>query len=211
MADGWAVTSTCIGGAVVLAFALYSRAGEAHAQQGASPAVAFERQVKPILAANCLECHSAEKRKGGLSLAAYADVLDGGRSGAVVRPGHAGTSLILSRVKGEPALGDRMPLEKPPLTDAEVGTLGRWIDQGARQTPSSPPAPAPWESPLALTAPAVPAAVWPAWNRPADRLVAAYLSKAGVPQPTLVTDAAFARRAYLDSDRRRPREPPPPR
>jgi hypothetical protein len=192
------VTATLMGGAAVLAVALCSRAGEARAQQGASPAVDFEQQVKPILAANCLECHSAEKRKGGLSLAAYADVLDGGRSGAVVRPGHAGSSLILSRLKGEPALGDRMPLEKPPLTDADIATLGQWIDQGARQTPSSPPAPAPWEGPLALTAPAVPARVWAVWNRPADRLVAAYLSKAGVPQPALVTDAGFARRAYLD-------------
>ena len=49
----------------------------------------FDKQVKPILEEYCLECHSADKRKGGLSLAAYTDVLDGGRSGAVVRPGHA--------------------------------------------------------------------------------------------------------------------------
>ena len=40
--------------------------------------------------------------------------------------------------------------------------------------------------------------MWASWNRPADRLVAAYLAKARVPQPALVTDAAFARRAYLD-------------
>src|SRR5919197_4927620 len=59
--------------------------------QSAATMVDYERQVKPIFEASCLECHSEYKRKGGLSLASYADVLDGGRSGAVVRPGHAST------------------------------------------------------------------------------------------------------------------------
>ena len=202
MAGSSAAASTVLAGAIVFAIALYSRVGEAQAQRSApalpAPTVDFDQQVKPILAANCLECHSAEKRKGGLSLATYEDVLDGGRSGAVVRPGHAGSSLLLSRVNGDPDVGDQMPLEKTPLTDAEIATVRLWVHQGARLTPSSPPAPAPWEAPLGLHAPAIPAQVWAAWNRPADRLVAAYLSKAGVPQPTLVTGAAFARRAYLD-------------
>ncbi len=226
--ERWTATSTVIVGGIVLAVSLYSRAGEAQAPQSAGPSAAtesapptriqaapvptasaqgrasastaptvdFEKQIKPILEANCLECHSADKRKGGLSLAAYTDVLDGGRSGAVVRPGHAANSLLLARVKGE--VGDQMPLDELPLSDAEIATLRQWVDQGARLTPSSPPAPAPWEAPLALTAPAVPAAVWASWNRPADRLVAAYLSKAKVPEPRLTTDASFARRAYLD-------------
>ena len=43
--------------------------------------VDFERQVQPIIADHCLECHSQDKRKGGLSLATYADVLEGGRNG----------------------------------------------------------------------------------------------------------------------------------
>ena len=42
----------------------------------------FNSQVHGILAARCLVCHSQEKRSGGLSLATYQDVLNGGRSGA---------------------------------------------------------------------------------------------------------------------------------
>ena len=95
--ERWTATTTVVVGVVVLALALYTRAGEALATQAApvqrtavpSPPVDFASQIKPILEANCLECHSADKRKGGLSLAAYTDVLDGGRSGAVVRPGQA--------------------------------------------------------------------------------------------------------------------------
>ena len=218
----WAATSAISAGALVLTVAVLGRAGEAQAPQpvapsgarqgappapitaasaprpvpAAAPTVDYERHVLPILKANCLDCHNAEKRKGGLSLADYADVLDGGRSGAVVRPGDAGRSLLLARVTGE--VGDQMPLDGLPLTDDDVATLRQWVDQGARRTTSSAPAPAPWEATLALAAPAVPAAVWAPWNRPADRLVAAYLAKANVPQPRLITDAAFARRAYLD-------------
>jgi len=202
--ERWTATFTVVVGVAMLAVALYARAGEALATQAApaqraavpSPPVDFASQIKPIIEANCLECHSADKRKGGLSLAAYTDVLDGGRSGAVVRPGRAADSLLLARVRGE--VGEQMPLDALPLSDAEIATFRQWIDQGARLTPSSPPAPAPWEAPLALTAPAVPAAVWAGWDRPADRLVAAYLSKAKVPEPRLIADTAFARRAYLD-------------
>src|SRR6185503_10818625 len=110
------------------------------------------------------------KRKGGLSLANYDDVLEGGKDGAVVRPGSSARSLMIARVKGEQ--GDQMPLDELPLSGEQIATLRRWIDQGARLTPTSAAAPAPWEAPLALTTPTVPAAVWPAWTRPADRLVA---------------------------------------
>jgi hypothetical protein len=91
-----------------------------------------------------------------------------------------------------------MPKDDPPLAAAEIALIRRWIDEGARATPQSARAPAPWEPPLALTRPALPAAIWPGWDAPADRIVATYLSRRGTPRPVLVTDAQFARRAYLD-------------
>ena len=114
------------------------------------------------------------------------------------RPARPGCQQLAPRARQRAKWAIRCRSTQLPLSDAEIATLRQWVDQGARLTPSSPPAPAPWEAPLALTAPAVPAAVWAAWNRPADRLVAAYLSKAKVPEPRLIADAAFARRAYLD-------------
>ena len=225
--SGSALAPAAIGGAAfVLALAIFSRVGTAIEPQraGAPPPAApspagpsprpvtaappqprpaaagamvdYAREVEPILSENCLECHSQDKRKGGLSLANYDDVLEGGKDGAIVRPGSSTRSLMIAKVKGE--VGDRMPLDELPLSDAQIATLQRWIDQGARLTPTSAAAPAPWEAPLALTAPAVPAIVWPAWSRPIDRLVASYLSKARVTQPAQVDDAAFARRVYLD-------------
>ena len=42
--------------------------------------VDYQRDIQPLLEARCVECHSGTKRKGGLSLATYADVLEGGRT-----------------------------------------------------------------------------------------------------------------------------------
>ena len=176
--------------------ALLVRIHASPAAPAQAPLVDFTSQIQPILEANCLECHSQDKRKGGLSLATYADLLDGGRSGAAVRPGNSGGSLVVDRITA--AIEPQMPLDALPLTEPELALLRLWIDQGARPHPSAPPAPPPWEAPLALVRPAVPEIVWTAWSRPLDRLVASYLADRGTPEPALVPDALFARRVYLD-------------
>src|SRR5579871_6769627 len=114
----------------------------------------YDRQVHPVLAAKCLSCHSQEKRSGGLSLATYSDVLEGGRSGAAIQPGRSAVSLILQRILGESA--PRMPLGAAPLGDAEIALIRAWIDQGARATPTSAPAKPKWEAPLTLQPSAIP-------------------------------------------------------
>lgn len=164
----------------------------------AQPArVDFTRQIEPILATNCQGCHNATKRSGGLSLATYEDALEGGRTGAVIRPGAASRSLIVHKLTG--ANDPRMPKDKPPLADAEIALIQRWIDEGARETASGPPAPEPWEPSLSIQRPALPAAVWPNWSGAVDRHVAAYLKSRGIKEPAVVSDALFARRAYLDA------------
>jgi hypothetical protein len=166
------------------------------ASQSRTAVVAYEREVKPILEKRCLECHSQDKRKGGLSLATYGDALDGGKSGPVIRPGRAADSLLVHRISGE--VEPQMPKDEEPLTAAEMAVVRQWIDQGARLTPTSAPAPPPWEAPLALSRPAVPAAAWSNWSSPADRFVSAYLSARRKVEPAMVADGVFARRAYLD-------------
>src|SRR5205085_5507157 len=92
----------------------------------------------------------------------------------------------------------QMPKDEDPLTAGEIAVLRQWIEQGARATPSSAAAPPPWEPPLALTKPAVPGTTWPGWDGPLDRLVSRYLARRITVPRTLVSDATFARRAYLD-------------
>jgi hypothetical protein len=156
----------------------------------------FERQIQPIIEKHCLECHSQDKRKGGLSLATYVDALDGGRNGPAIRPGNAARSILIHRVTG--AVEPQMPKDEDPLTTREIALIRLWIDQGARRTATSARAPQPWEAPLALTKPAMAAAIWSDWDSPLDRFVAKYLASHQIANPPRVSDATFARRVYLD-------------
>ncbi len=172
------------------------QANQTTAAGAAAARVDFAAQIRPILETNCFECHGGDQRKGGLSLASYDDVLEGGKNGPIVRPGNSRNSLIVHRITG--VGGDQMPKDAPPLSAAEIALVARWIDEGARATRASAPAPPPWEAPLALTAPKVPPVVWRGWTSAPDRIVAAYLRGRGVTQPALVDDRVFVRRAYLD-------------
>jgi len=176
------------------------QAGVAQSSGGppaATPRVDYQREIRPILDAKCGECHNATKRKGGLALESYADILDGGKDGPIVQPGHSADSMLLERLTGA---GDeeQMPKDDPPLPPAEIALIARWIDEGVRETPDAPPAAAPWVAPLTLDRPAVPGVVWPEWHAPADRLVADYLRRHDHAQPALIDDARFARRVHLD-------------
>ena len=181
-------------GVVALLCVLPGRLASQDAQQPAT--IDFDRDVHTIIATRCLMCHSAEKRSGGLSLETYADVLDGGRSGAAVRPGNSAASLIIHRITGTTA--PQMPFGLEPLSTAEINTIRAWIDQGARATPTSAPARGKWEAPLTLERPAVPDVTWKNWSSPTDRIVSNYLAKDAITEPQLVPDAIFARRVYLD-------------
>src|SRR5438093_6075403 len=156
----------------------------------------YREQVHTILAAKCLGCHSAERRSGGLSLASYLDALEGGRTGAAIRPGDSAGSLLVGRITGQ--VTPSMPLGRPVLSAGEIATIRLWIDEGARETTTSAAAKPKWEASLALERPAMPDVVWRDWSTSIDRFVARYLSENGGPTPPLIGDAAFARRAYLD-------------
>src|ERR1043165_3385814 len=160
------------------------------------PSVDFTRDVHPLLAGRCLACHSAEKRSGGLSLATYEDVLQGGRSGAAIVPSDAKGSLLMLRVTGQNA--PQMPLGKTPLAPQEIAILRNWIDQGARRAPDAPAAKPKWMPSLSLTAPEIPGETWPEWDSPVDRFLAAYMKAHDIKPVAVVSDAQFARRAYLD-------------
>ena len=156
----------------------------------------YQRQVHTILAAQCLGCHSAERRSGGLSLASYADALEGGRSGAAIRPGDAAGSLLVGRITGR--FRRRCRSGSQPLSAGEIATIRGGSTRARGQTPlrrrrrrsGKPRSRSSVRRSRRLSG--------PGWTTPVDRLVAAYLQRHGGPHPELVGDAAFARRAYLD-------------
>lgn len=159
------------------------------------PKTGYQRDVHAIFAAKCFACHGGDMRSGGLSLRDYDSVLEGGRSGAALVPGVPSESLLLRRVNGE------VQPSMPPggkLSAAELATLQSWIAEGARPAPHAPAARRRFVPEMKLASPPLPAPLWPGWDQPADRILAAYLSGHNIPRPRPVSDALFARRLYLD-------------
>ena len=104
-------------------------AGSARAEDpaGDSRGLTFERDIRPILRAHCLDCHGAtDEKEGSLDLRLVRFMLAGGDAGPAIVPGKPAESYLLDRVKdGE------MPPGSGKLTDAEIKTLEQWIAAGA--------------------------------------------------------------------------------
>jgi Protein of unknown function (DUF1553)/Protein of unknown function (DUF1549)/Concanavalin A-like lectin/glucanases superfamily/Planctomycete cytochrome C len=79
----------------------------------------FDKQVAPLLARHCLDCHSGTEPKGKLDLSRKTAALE------QVVPGKSADSELWSRVAA-----DEMPPKKP-LTAGEKAILKNWIDGGA--------------------------------------------------------------------------------
>jgi cytochrome b561 len=88
--------------------------------------------VGPSLERRCGFCHSDDQSRGGLSLTSYDSVMQGGRSGPAVIPGHPEKSDLYRRVTLPMDHKDFMPKDgKPPLGASEVAAIRWWIAQGA--------------------------------------------------------------------------------
>ena len=106
-----------------------------HRGRHAEP-VDYLKQIKPLLARHCVECHGSKKQESGLRLDTAARAIKGGTSGPAILPGRSDDSLLIQAVVGSD-LVDRMPLKGKPLEEAEIALLKGWIDQGAK-APAEP-------------------------------------------------------------------------
>ncbi len=86
----------------------------------------FDRQVAPILAGRCIECHSGAEPKGKFDLSRAAKAFAGGESGAAIVPGKLSESNLWQRIEA-----DEMP-PKHPLPAEERAILKAWITGGAK-------------------------------------------------------------------------------
>jgi hypothetical protein len=90
----------------------------------------FERKVRPILANNCYNCHSAaNKSSGGLRVDDRNGLIQGGNRGSAVVPGHPEKSLLIQVVKHA-----HQKVKMPPgkqLDAEDIAVLAQWITDGA--------------------------------------------------------------------------------
>jgi len=186
---------------------------------GAPPS--FTKQIKPLLATRCEECHSGDDPDGQFDVTTFANLLKKGKkAGPGIVPGKPDESAIVLYIEGKRK--PRMPKGEDPLTTAEIKLLRDWIVGGAvddsktllAPKPSTQPSQVAWDAPVNFSpadravvrrflrlqlvphAPTPPDVAVEGGNA-IDRFIAAKWPKDG-PTPVLCDDATFARRAYLD-------------
>jgi mono/diheme cytochrome c family protein len=157
--------------------------------------VDFQRQVRPILAGNCFQCHGPDARTRQAKL--RLDTQDGAfadrPTGTPVVPGDPEKSLLYQRIAHA---SDRMRMPPPRLSDKtlsaeQVELLRRWIAEGAS-----------WDQhwsfkPVSRIDP--PSVTDEAWVRtPIDRFVLARLEAEGLAPAPEADRRTLARRVALD-------------
>ena len=93
--------------------------------------VSYSRDIKPILASDCDECHSTEDHKGGFDISSVATLLKRGKkAGPGVVPGKPDESAVVQFIRGL-ADGPQMPKGEPPVTEQDLHLIRSWIAAGA--------------------------------------------------------------------------------
>lgn len=109
-----------------------------------------------VLKANCLACHNAEKRKGGLALTSRETLLAGGDGGAAVVEGKPEDSPLIQSLATD---GDPHMPPKKQLTPAQIALLSGWVRDGFAWDAEALAGPA--SGPRAVSLAALPAAYRP--------------------------------------------------
>jgi hypothetical protein len=165
-------------------------------QNSLAQEVSFSRDVQPILADNCFQCHGfdANTRKADLRLDTFTGAtseLSSGDGHAVI-PGDLEDSILLERILSDDELSVMPPRNSgKELTPDQQEILKKWIQQGAKYEEHWAFTP-PKNSPT----PSVQNETWP--RNFVDHFVLAKLEEKGI-QPSPVTDRrTLIRRVAFD-------------
>jgi hypothetical protein len=92
--------------------------------------VYFDNQILPLLISNCTQsgCHNALDHEEGVVLTSYQNLLQTVEQ--VTNTDFSENKLI--RALTDDDVDERMPYQKPPLPQAQIDLITRWIQQGAK-------------------------------------------------------------------------------
>jgi hypothetical protein len=178
----------------VLAFLTSAAWGMTRVAAGASDAVDFTRDVRPILADNCFHCHGpdAAERQADLRLDVWQDVGDIRGAAAMIAAGKPADSELVARITS-----DDPDVHMPPadsgksLSPQQIETLRNWVAQGAPHQQH-------WAF-VAPQRPAVPSVKNTGWVRnPIDAFVLARLESERMEPSPSAGRSTLLRRLSLD-------------
>ena len=164
----------------------------------------FESKIRPVLVAECYECHDAKKQKGDLRLDYRDGILKGGEEGAAIVPGDAKKSILIQSMdhSHETLV---MPKKRPKLDKQIIADFVEWVNRGApdprTKAPEDSITPAwsdllqvrkNWWSFQPITSPSVPSGKAAS---PIDRFLDAKIAAAGITPSAPADKATLLRRA----------------
>jgi hypothetical protein len=101
--------------------------------EGQQPPPSYTKDVRPFFARYCLECHTANKAKGGVNLDTFQTMMRGNKRGRpVVVPGSPDrSSLVLTTEhRSKPIMPPKKAKQHPEQT--EIAVLRAWVAAGAK-------------------------------------------------------------------------------
>lgn len=102
--------------------------GIASSQLACAEELSFEKDVRPILKAQCFHCHGEDRElHGGLDVRLVRLMTAGGDSGHAIVPGDADASLLWQKIAD-----DEMPEGNKKLSAEQKATIREWILGGAK-------------------------------------------------------------------------------
>ncbi len=160
----------------------------------------FEKNIRPVLARQCLVCHSSRTDPmGGLRLDSREGMIKGGSRGPAIVPGKAAESLLLRAIRQSGTL--KMP-PSGKLKDDEIAAFAQWIEMGAPWAAAARPAGAATQKYWAFVPPSdskLPEVRNRAWvNSPLDSFVLAGLEAKGLKPAPAADKRTLIRRATFD-------------
>ncbi|MED6314403.1 MAG: c-type cytochrome domain-containing protein, partial [Verrucomicrobiota bacterium] len=93
--------------------------------------VDFHQDIAPILREYCVGCHNNDDLEGELSVETFKLLMKGGENGVPIKASDKLESL-LAKVITKQAKPYMPPRREPQLSAAQIDTILRWIDQGAK-------------------------------------------------------------------------------
>jgi hypothetical protein len=161
----------------------------------------FTRDIQPILAASCYNCHGPKMQMARLRLDAKQTAFEGGQSGKAIKPGDAAGSILYQRIAGA---GDqaRMPMGGKPLPPDKIALIRDWIDHGASWPDSLGATVAEVKKHWAFVAPvrpSIPSVSKPGWvHNPVDDFILARLDRESLAPSPEADRVTLLRRLSLD-------------
>jgi mono/diheme cytochrome c family protein len=165
---------------------------------GAGAQSLYQESIRPVVEKQCLTCHNATVKQGGLDLSSRDKMIRGGDRGPAIVPGQPSESLLLAYISHSKKPG--MPLGGAKLSPELIAKFEEWIKSGAPDGGgvAAVAAPSHWSfrKPSKGAVPKPRDAAWA--PNPVDAFLAAGHDKRGLRAAPEADRYTLLRRLYID-------------